>query len=102
MDGGREEVTKYAAELVAAFPDLQYPHVDVIAEGDWVAARWTFTGTHRGELAGIPPTGKQVSCTGMNFFRVAGGKLVEGHTEVAFNLVIRQIRDAAQESQSEA
>jgi predicted ester cyclase len=43
-----------------------------------VASRWTARGTHRGELMGIAPTGKQVTVTGINIERIANGKLVEG------------------------
>jgi predicted ester cyclase len=39
--------------------------------------RWTGRGTHSGELMGVPPTGKQVTVTGIDIYRVAGGKLVE-------------------------
>ena len=50
---------------------------DVIAEGDKVAVRFTFRGTHQGELMGIPPTGKQVTISGMDINRIAGGKIAE-------------------------
>jgi steroid delta-isomerase-like uncharacterized protein len=48
-----------------------------IAEGDKVAACWTVTGTHQGELMGIPPSGKEVTFTGMTIHRFADGKIVE-------------------------
>jgi steroid delta-isomerase-like uncharacterized protein len=61
-----------------AFPDM-IVHLDqVIAEGDTVAARWTATGTHRGDGLGFAATGRPVSFTGMVFARIADGKLVEG------------------------
>jgi predicted ester cyclase len=46
-------------------------------EGDRVATRWTLRGTHRGEFAGIAPTGKAVSVAGIIIWRVAGGKIRE-------------------------
>jgi steroid delta-isomerase-like uncharacterized protein len=61
-----------------AFPDLHINVEDVIAEGDKVAARWTWSGTHKGELMGMPATGKRVSVNAMSIHRVAGGKLAEG------------------------
>lgn len=50
---------------------------DMIAEGDKVADRWTFRGTHRGEFFGIPATGKQVTMTGMDISRIENGQIVD-------------------------
>jgi steroid delta-isomerase-like uncharacterized protein len=61
----------------AAFPDFRQAADLLIAEGDTVVSRWTATGTHRGELLGIPPTGKRVSFGGVVITRLAGGKVVE-------------------------
>jgi predicted ester cyclase len=60
-----------------AFPDLQFTVDEQVAEGDKVMTRWSAKGTHRGDLAGIPPTGKSVSVTGISIDRIAGGKIVE-------------------------
>lgn len=60
-----------------AFPDLSYAVEAMIAEGDTVAVLYTWRGTHRGELAGIPPTGRTVVATGAIVCRVAGGRIVE-------------------------
>src|SRR6188508_2551541 len=43
------------------FPDMQLVVEDVVAQGDRVAVRWTFVGTHEGEFFGSPPTGTQVT-----------------------------------------
>src|SRR3990172_11854844 len=61
----------------AAFPDGRITVEDVIAEGEKVAIRYSFRGTHKGPVFDIPATGKQVSFTGMSIYRVAGGKVVE-------------------------
>lgn len=61
----------------SAFPDFEYKIEDIIAEGDKVVARFCAAGTHRGEMAGIPPTGNRVSVTGIDIFRIAGGKIAE-------------------------
>jgi len=60
-----------------AFPDLNVKVEDQLAEGDKVATRWTTTGTHQGEFAGIPATGKRGGVTGTTIARVVGGKIVE-------------------------
>ena len=61
----------------SAFPDFEYRIEDMIGEGDKVVARFTAMGTHKGEMAGIPPTGNRVSVTGIDIFRVTGGKIAE-------------------------
>ena len=72
--GFREFVVTYRT----AFPDLHISIDEQVAEGDIVVTRWTGTGTHEGELMGIPATGKQVTTAGINIDRIAGGKLVAG------------------------
>jgi steroid delta-isomerase-like uncharacterized protein len=44
---------------------------------DLVAARWTMSGTHAGAWGGVPPTGRTVRFAGVNFFRIADGKVAE-------------------------
>jgi predicted ester cyclase len=50
---------------------------EIIAENDRVMVRWTFHGIHIGEIFGIPPTGKEVTYSGINIFRIADDKLAE-------------------------
>lgn len=50
---------------------------EMIAEGDRVMVRWSSSGKHMGEVLGISPTGKQVTNSGINIFRVADGKIAE-------------------------
>jgi predicted ester cyclase len=54
---GPAGLKQYQAVLFAAFPDLRLSIDDMVAEGDKVAVRYTVTGTHLAELAGIAPTG---------------------------------------------
>ena len=63
--------------LFSAFPDCRSIVKDVISEGDKVATRFEFTGTHQGEFLGIPGTGKQFSITSIHIFRITDGKLME-------------------------
>ena len=60
-----------------AFPDARMTIKEQVAEGDTVVTRWTGNGTHRGELMGIAPTGKQVSVEGVSISRIVNGKVVE-------------------------
>jgi len=63
--------------MQTGFPDLHETAEDMVAEGDRVVMRRTATGTHQGELAGMSPTGRQVTMTMMVIFRFADGKIVE-------------------------
>ena len=63
--------------LRSAFPDLHYTLDDVVAEGDQVAVRWHWTGTHQGPFRAFPATGKSVSFAMMDRIRVRDGKAVE-------------------------
>ncbi len=72
-----EGVKQTFAALHAAFPDVYTIVDDIITENDKIVVRWTLRGTHKGQLMGIPPTGKQVTMTGVDIVRVAGGKIVE-------------------------
>ena len=72
-DGHSEFVTMFRT----AFPDIHFTVEDQIAEGDNVVNRVTARGTHQGELMGIPPTGKQVTVTGITIDHIVGDKLAE-------------------------
>jgi steroid delta-isomerase-like uncharacterized protein len=74
---GLEAWRQFTAPFTEAFPDLRLTVEEIVAEGDMVAARVAFHGTHRGELQGIPPTGKEVAFSSMEFNRVVGGKVEE-------------------------
>jgi steroid delta-isomerase-like uncharacterized protein len=72
--GGQKQI---AADFREAFPDLS-SHVDfILADGDFVAGRWTATGTHLGSWAGVAPTGRSMEFSGINVFRFSDGKVVE-------------------------
>ncbi len=86
---GPQGVKEGFAMLRAAFPDLHVTVEDMIAEGDKVVARLTMRGTHKGELMGIPATGKQIAVAVIDIIRFAGGKGVE-HWNVIDNLGMMQ------------
>lgn len=75
---GPESEKKRATLYRTAFPDLQLTIEDIIAEGQTVMARWSCRGTHKGDLSGIAPTGKQVNISGVSIARFTNGKMVEG------------------------
>src|SRR5438067_8819293 len=72
---GREAFREYMDSVRRAFPDFHNRVEELIAEGDRVVARLTYTGTHRGELFGVAPQGRRVSYAGVAIFRVADGRV---------------------------
>jgi steroid delta-isomerase-like uncharacterized protein len=80
LDFGRgpESERKRATLYRTAFPDLQLTIEDLLAEGETVMARWSCRGTHKGDLSGIAPTGKQFNISGVTIARLANGKMAEG------------------------
>jgi steroid delta-isomerase-like uncharacterized protein len=63
--------------LRTAFPDIRYTVEDLIAEGDRVAIRWRWSGTHRAPFRGIPVSQKQVSDSGIAIYRFQDGRIVQ-------------------------
>jgi steroid delta-isomerase-like uncharacterized protein len=66
-----------AQRFRAAFPDVCLEVEALIAEGDLVVARWTMSGTHRGSWGEVEATGRSVRLSGVNFFRIAEGRIAE-------------------------
>jgi steroid delta-isomerase-like uncharacterized protein len=74
---GPEGVKEVVNMFHSAMPDLRVVIEDMIAEGDNVATRYSLEGTHRGELFGGAPTGKQLSIKSITLERVVEGKIIE-------------------------
>jgi steroid delta-isomerase-like uncharacterized protein len=73
-DGAKQLLAAYAT----AFPDFRLNIDDLLSDGDKVALRYGFTGTHKGPLAGSAASGKSVSVQGnVGIFQIAGGKVKE-------------------------
>jgi steroid delta-isomerase-like uncharacterized protein len=77
MPSGPEGTKMLITAYRNAFPDLHFTIDEQIAEGNTVVTRWTAHGTHNGELAGLPPTGKPATVVGMGVDRIENGKIVE-------------------------
>jgi predicted ester cyclase len=60
-----------------AFPDWHETIEDIIAEGDKVWIRLTYTGTHNGEFFGLAPTSNKITTKGVDIYRIVNGKLAE-------------------------
>jgi predicted ester cyclase len=73
----REGSKHYLAGFLDAFPGCRFTIDDMIAEGDQVVTKKTFRGTHTGEFAGIPPTGREVTLQFVDIMRVRDGRIIE-------------------------
>ncbi len=75
---GRAAAVDFAKSYRAAFPDMKAEVEQLVAEGDFVVSRVRPSGTHTGDLMGMPPTGKKVDLRWvMNMVRVVDGKVAE-------------------------
>lgn len=73
-----EDLEEIVTRWKQAFPDLRFQVDDLVAEGDKVAARLSYRGTHKGEWKGMPPSGNRVHVQEMMFFRFESHRIVEG------------------------
>jgi steroid delta-isomerase-like uncharacterized protein len=78
---GPEGVRQYVSYYRTAFPDTHFHIDEQVAEGDTVVTRWTAHGTQKGELPGIPVTGKPAEISGVTVDRYKNGKIVESWVE---------------------
>ena len=73
----REGGKLYLSGFLNAFPDSQFTIDDMIAEGDQVVTKKTFTGTQTADFAGIPASGKRVTLQFVDIMRVRDGRIIE-------------------------
>jgi steroid delta-isomerase-like uncharacterized protein len=91
LPSGPQGVKEVVSMFRSGIPDLKVVIEDMIAEGDKVATRYALEGIHRGELFGVPPTGKHLSIKSMTVERLSEGKIVE-HWRVTDELdMMRQL-----------
>jgi steroid delta-isomerase-like uncharacterized protein len=73
--------------LRSAFPDLHFEIKDIVATEDSVVARVVMTGTHRGDLFGLPPTGRRIEVNQINIEHIRDGRIAE-HWRVTDELTL--------------
>jgi len=74
---GVQGMNEVISSCRAAFEHLDVTVEDMVMEGDKVAARFTARGIHKGTFMGLPPTGKSITMTGIEIFRIEDGKIAE-------------------------
>ncbi len=88
---GPGEVTDFLHALYASIPDLHIDIADIFGSDDKLAVRYAFTGTHKGELLGIAPTGKKLDFSGINIYRFNEGKVAEAWQLWDWATVLQQV-----------
>jgi len=76
-----EELISYLKNEYATFPDAEETLLDLVAEGESVAARSRFRGTQAGSLGSYPPSGKMLCATYLAIYRLEGGRIAEAWAE---------------------
>jgi steroid delta-isomerase-like uncharacterized protein len=88
---GIEEMNNVITTCRAAFAGLHVTIDDIMADGNRVIARFTARGTHNGEFMGVPPTGKAITLTAIEIFRIKDGKIAELWGEVNMMGLMQQL-----------
>jgi steroid delta-isomerase-like uncharacterized protein len=73
---GRDSYRQAMRMYIAAFPDLHFTVDQLLPSGDYVVSRYTATGTHRGELSGIPATNRRAETHGCTIAEIRNGKAI--------------------------
>ena len=73
----RDGMRAFLARTREAFPDWRVVIKGIVADEDAVAVRWTGQVTHLGSFHGVPPTGRTIEVSGINFYRLQDGKVAE-------------------------
>jgi steroid delta-isomerase-like uncharacterized protein len=88
---GIVEMNNVITTCRAAFHGLHVTIDDIMADGNKVTARFTARGTHNGEFMGVPPTGKAITLTAIEIFRIKDGKIAELWGEVNLMGLMQQL-----------
>lgn len=83
---GREAFKARVTAFRTAFPDVQYTIQNIVTDGNVVATKFSFHGTHKGPFAGFAPTGRPSTVTGVHFTLLVNGKIKKtwaGFTNIA-------------------
>jgi steroid delta-isomerase-like uncharacterized protein len=75
VNRGPAETQQFFASAFAAFPDLHFEATAAVVSAEQGALEWTMTGTHRGDMPGMPATGKAFTVRGATVFEITGNKL---------------------------
>jgi len=75
VNRGKVELKAFADGIFAAFPDFNIKQTARFAAGDWAGMEWIISGTHKGDLPGMPATNKHFSFRGATILELESGKI---------------------------
>ncbi len=88
---GREGFKQGIRGFLDAFPDIHVTAEDYLVDGERVATRGSWRGTHRGDFLGVPATGKEVQVAYIDIWRVENGLIVENWVQMDFLGLMQQL-----------
>lgn len=104
---GPDGIARVLRGYFEAFPDMHCDIKAIAEDGPWVGVWFNVTGTHRGQLLGIPPTNRRFSVDVVEMMKVENGKLsqLKGTWNVAevanqLGIDVNQMMSAAQQQPS--
>jgi predicted ester cyclase len=89
--GWKNGFLDHVRRLRGIISDMVIQVTDMVAEEDRVVSYWTLAGTHQGELAGTPSTGRRITGTAISQLRFRDGKLIEYQVKADFLSILQQI-----------
>jgi steroid delta-isomerase-like uncharacterized protein len=88
---GKTELQGFYNTIFNVFPDFKVELTAQFIAGNRAGAEWTFSGTHKGDLPGLPATNKHVSVRAASVFEIEGGKLKRCSDYFDMATALRQI-----------
>ncbi len=99
---GPSGVRKYLRTYAGPVPDIHFEVLQLVADGDIIAAQWTASGTHKGTLLSLPPTGRHLEAQGVSIYRMEDGRIAEAWNYWDVIAMLRSMRVELKLKQAEA
>jgi predicted ester cyclase len=88
---GMEHLRRLWPSVRVAMPDFRAEVQQQLTQGDRVASHWVFSGTHEGNLFGVPATGKSVRFQNLSIAKVIDEKVVQYNSETGWLDFLMQV-----------
>ena len=88
---GMEHLRRLWPSVKEAFPDFRAEIQQQLIQGNLVAGHWVFSGTHQGNLFGVPATGKSVRFQNLSIAKVIDEKVVQYNSETGWLDFLMQV-----------
>jgi steroid delta-isomerase-like uncharacterized protein/uncharacterized protein (TIGR02118 family) len=75
VNRGHAQLRAFGEAFFSAFPDITFEMTSSFANGTTGGSEWIMRGTHKGDLPGMPASGKRMQVRGSSTFEFDGGKI---------------------------